>query len=158
AFVHDQQHNWADDELGVMRLCAQIFASALDRKRTDEALRERLRFEALLSSLSTRLIDAPVDRIDSVITDTLPVVGQAQRVGRVSVQLLDDKRERFLPNYEWCAEGVASFRQSMTGLPIAQFGWPLEQIAAGEAMLILRDEILPDAKMARMVMARDGFE
>ena len=156
-----RQRTWSEDELAAMRLAAQIFASALDRKRTDEALRERLQFESLLSGLSTRLIGAPVDHIDAAIENTLRAVVEEQKLGRAIVQLINDARTHFLPSYEWCAPGVDSFSKSMSGLPIAEFGWPLPQIAAGEAIVLYRSKLPPEAKSARMVFERDrqnGFE
>jgi transcriptional regulator with GAF, ATPase, and Fis domain len=150
-----RQRTWNDDELAAMRLAAQIFASAIDRKRTDEALRERLGFEHLLSGLSTRLISAPVEHIDAVIVDTLRAVVEEQKLGRAIVQLLNEPRTHFLPSYEACASGVDSFTKSMTGLPIAQFGWPLPQIAAGETVVVYRNDLPPQATSARMVFERD---
>ena len=150
-----RQRTWSEDELGGMRLAAQIFASALDRKRTDEALRGRLSFQHLLSALSTRLINAPIENIDVVIEGTLRAVVEEQNLGRAIVQLLNDERTHFMPSYEACAPGVDSFRKSMSGLPIAQFGWPLPQIAAGETVVIHRDALPPQATSARMVFERD---
>ena len=42
-----------------------------ERKQTEEALEDRLRFERLLSDLSARFVNMPPDRVDSEIEDGL---------------------------------------------------------------------------------------
>jgi GAF domain-containing protein len=47
------EYAWPDDLVERLNLLSQAFASALERKRVELSLAERLRFEKLLSSLST---------------------------------------------------------------------------------------------------------
>ena len=54
-----------------LQIVAQIFANAITRKRSDQALEERLRFEQFLTNLSATFIKQPPDRIDRVIDDSL---------------------------------------------------------------------------------------
>jgi transcriptional regulator with GAF, ATPase, and Fis domain len=157
AFSRVDPYNWTPEELATLRLVAEILANALERKRNDSALSDRLAFEEALSKIATRFISASVDAIDGAIEDALRVVGEALRYERTGVFLLDDKREHMALQFEWCAPGVTSFRASMSGMPIKQFGWPLNQIAAGRTVNIDRRALPPDAEAARRVLDRDGF-
>src|SRR5439155_24531274 len=141
-----------------LKLTAEILANALDRKRADLALSERLAFEEALSQMATRFIDASADATDGAIEDALRVMAQTLHYERTAVFLLDDKRERLGLQYEWCAEGVESFRASMTGLTIAEFGWPLDEIAGGKVMHLDRRTLPAKATRMRGVLDRDGFE
>jgi transcriptional regulator with GAF, ATPase, and Fis domain len=132
-------------------------AERVAKRSAEEDLHERLRFEALCAAVSTRLIHASPAELDSALIEVLRVVGEFQRFDRTLVMLLDDARERFLMSHEWCAPSVPSFSRATTGLPIAQFGWPLEQIRDGETMVLIRDQLPEFAKNARMVMERDSL-
>jgi transcriptional regulator with GAF, ATPase, and Fis domain len=149
---------WTGAELTGLRSLAEMFANALDRKRTDDALQARLRFEQLLAELSTRLIDAPIEDIDAEIQAGVRAIAQSQGFHRTLVQRLDEKHEYFLQTHEWCAEGVPSFREAMTGLPIQQFGWPLGLVLAGQTMIFTRDDIPREAANARTVVERAGVQ
>ncbi len=127
------------------------------KRSAEDALHERLRFEALCASVSTRLIHAGASEIDDALVDVLRAVGESQGFDRTLVQLLDETRERFMMSHEWCAPGIASFGKSTTGLPIVEFGWPLEQIRDGETVVLLRDRLPPSAVNAKRVMDRDGL-
>jgi len=148
---------WAPEGLATMRLVAEILSNALERKRNDSALAERLAFEEALSKIATRFISASVDATDGAIEDALRVIGETLHYERTAVFLLDDKREFMALAFEWCAPGVTSFRSSMSGLPIKQFGWPIDAIAAGQVVNIDRRKLPPDAHAARRVLDRDGF-
>ena len=157
AFTQCVPRVWTAEVLASLRLTAEILANAIDRQRHDDALRERLAFEEALSVMATRFISASVDAIDGAIEDSLRVLGQTLRYDRTAVFLLDDPREHMALRYEWCAPDVRSFRASMSGLKIKEFGWPISAIAAGQVVNIDRRKLPPDAVAARRVMDRDGF-
>jgi GAF domain-containing protein len=46
------ERTWPDELLPRLQLLSEVFAGALERRRAELALNERLRFEALLSELS----------------------------------------------------------------------------------------------------------
>jgi transcriptional regulator with GAF, ATPase, and Fis domain len=146
---------WSNEALACLRLAAEIFASAFDRRRADEALTERLRFDRLLAELSTRFINAPTDAFDAAITDALASIAQALSFDRTVVEFVDEAG-RFLQAYEWRASGVASFDTAKTHMPAGQFGWPISEIMAGKTVLISAEKIPPDAELARQVFARSG--
>ena len=64
-----EERAWPDNVVNGIRLVAQIIANALARKRAEESLESRLRFESLLSELSARFVNVRPDQIDSTIAD-----------------------------------------------------------------------------------------
>jgi transcriptional regulator with GAF, ATPase, and Fis domain len=154
-FTQGAPRRWSAEVLASLRLTSEILANAIDRKHNDSALGERLAFEEALSQIATRFISASVDAIDGAIEEALRVVGETLRYERTAVFLIED--ERMSIRYEWCADGVRSFRDSASGLTIREFGWPVSDIAAGKIVNIDRRTLPPDAVHARRVMERDGF-
>jgi transcriptional regulator with GAF, ATPase, and Fis domain len=113
-------------------------------------------FEDALSQLSARFIAASLDTIDGAVEEALRVVGETLRYERTAVFLLD--KGFFALSYEWCAPGVRSFKTMMSGLSIAEFGWPLSAVAAGEAVSLVRSELPAERANARRVLERDDLE
>ena len=156
AFTAVEPRQWSPEVLASLRLTAEILANALDRKRNDGALTERLAFEEALSQIATRFIAASTDAIDGAIEESLRVLGQTLRYERTAVFLIENARMGL--QYEWCADGVRSFRDSMAHMPIKEFGWPVTEIAAGKVVNIDRRALPPGADNARRVLDADGFE
>jgi PAS domain S-box-containing protein len=146
---------WSNETLACLRVAAEIFTSALDRKRTDDALAERLRFDQLIAALSTRFIDTPIDAVDNAITEALRAVAESLGFDRTVIEF-PDAEGRLLQAYEWRTEGVQTFSAARTQLPVKEFGWPVTEIMQGRTVVITADTIPPDAELAKQVFARSG--
>ena len=62
------ERTWPDELLPRLQLLSEVFAGALERRRAELALNERLRFEALLSELSAVFSGLPALEIDHEIS------------------------------------------------------------------------------------------
>jgi len=62
---------WPDELVGRLHLLSEAFASALERKRMDLSLAERLRFQRFLASLSVKLSNASAVNLDQDIQGAL---------------------------------------------------------------------------------------
>src|SRR5262249_50694192 len=94
------QRPFSDDEIHGLRLCARILASALDRKHADQRLDERLTFEGILRGISTRLIDAAPDEIDTVVTESLERIRSTMGFDRVTITMHDRATDRGVVTHE----------------------------------------------------------
>lgn len=65
------ERRWPDDLVGRLHLLSEAFASALERKRMELSLADRLRFQRFLSSLSFRLSHVSAATLDQEIRDAL---------------------------------------------------------------------------------------
>jgi PAS domain S-box-containing protein len=141
------------ETLGVIR---KLLTTAVDRKRAERTLEERLRFEEALSEISAKLVGRLGDSFDRTIIDAFGAVGRALEFDRVAVfDLTQDGRFFALAN-EWCAPGIERFARSTTGLPIDEFGWPLTELRRGRPIIFGPNEIPADALACRSVVQRDG--
>jgi PAS domain S-box-containing protein len=140
----------------MLEVVGELFTSALQRERVERGLVERLRFEEALSQIGARLIDASQESFEALVDDALRTVGQALEFERVLVFRLSTDRRFFNLAQEWCGPGQVSFRESLTGLPIDEFGWPVTEIREGRAVIFGPHDIPEGAESARRVLARDN--
>ena len=80
-----------------------------DRKRAEQALEERLRFEQLLTDLSATFINQPPDRIDGVIDDSLKRLLETLGHDRSSLAQFSEDRGHALVTHSCAVPGVEPF-------------------------------------------------
>lgn len=73
-------------------------------KRAEEALRQQLELKELISSISTNFINLSYFQIDDGINDALHEIGEFMGVDRVTISLINDKKE-VVPTYYWYRNG-----------------------------------------------------
>src|SRR5919204_3151511 len=71
------ERDWPDEFVERLRLLSAAFASALERKRMESVLAERLRFQRLLSDLSARFANVPALDFDQAVRGAFPGHGRA---------------------------------------------------------------------------------
>jgi signal transduction histidine kinase len=128
--VHDERE-WSDELVARLRLLSEAFASALERRRMEVSLAERLAFEKLLSSLSatfSKLWDAEFDR-------------QIEQGLRRIVDFLDVDRASLI---EFSRDGSAYRTWTIDGGTTAEgIPWTAALIQRGEVVALSRIEDLP---------------
>ncbi|RPH96610.1 PAS domain S-box protein [candidate division KSB1 bacterium] len=79
-----------------------------ERKRVEEALRKRLEFENLISTISTQFIHLAYHEIDAAIDDALQAIGKYAGVDRSYVFQFRADGRTMDNTHEWCADGISS--------------------------------------------------
>ena len=108
-------------------------------------------FGQLLTSLSTRFINMPVDAIDDSMTKALGEVGRYTQVDRCFIYQFASKQDGTASlTHEWCAPGIPSVKRLLQDIPLAPLTWTVARLTAGEIVHIPRVENLPpEAKPLR---------
>ncbi len=137
---------------------ALLEKQARDAKRAaEEALHERLRFEELMSALSTQLIHTHSNDIDAVLTQVLGVVGEFYRADRVVVRKLDAAQRTLDLTHQWSAPdttiGIAADSYSLDS-----FDWAVEQTWEDAFLLAHRDSVPPHIASLKPAMERAGMD
>ena len=116
-------------------LISFLLRQRAQRRRVQEQLAERLRFEAMLAGLSARFVNLPAERVDAEIKSVLASIGQGLNVDRVSVFALArrDQKLQLIHSHE-AAEIVAPPSE----VHFEQIPWITQQLLTGE-MLTLSD-------------------
>jgi transcriptional regulator with GAF, ATPase, and Fis domain len=148
-FATRAPREFSAEVLQCMRLTAEIIGSALDRKRTDAALRERLAFEETLSRVATRQVSASVDEIDRAIDDALHALAGALRY--VSASLVPpEELERFGAPKTELAAGRIEQHGDLTLVPLK-----VEERLVGSLAFLGSTATPSEAVRARLTLVGD---
>lgn len=129
--VHEEQI-WSDALVERLRLLNDAFASALERRRIEVSLAERLAFEKLLSSLSTTFSNLWAVDFDREIEQGL----------RRIVEFLDVDRGGLT---EFSRDGTVSRTWTVNGaVTMADIPWTAAALQRGDAVSFSRIDDLPD--------------
>jgi diguanylate cyclase (GGDEF)-like protein len=124
-----------------------------------EDLRNRIRFEDLITSVSTHFIHLPSERIDMGINYALRSLGDFAKVDRSYIFLFSPDGSRADNAYEWCAPGIAPRMQRLQGLDTARFPWFMERIRAlGIVRLGNLADLPAEAASERAEFASQGIQ
>jgi len=157
-WVEDQNLALRDDDGQVSRI-QSIVVDVTERKLAEDALRYRLEFEELVAGISNTFVNLPVDDIDRGIKQTLTRIGCFVDVDRSYVVVLHDNGTRLSQVYEWCAEGIESYKDHAQGLEIARFPWTVEQFVEGDALNVpCVGDLQGEATQAREAMEAAGVK
>jgi signal transduction histidine kinase len=120
------ERDWPDELVGRLRLLSEAFASALQRKRMELSLAERLRFQRLLSHLSARFGAVSDLDLDREIRDTLGALAGFLDVDRVTLLEFPERGDR----------GRSWALQEPMGPD--RFPWLIASVRAGTAVRLSR--------------------
>jgi PAS domain S-box-containing protein len=99
-----------------------------ERKQTEEALRERLQFEHLLSDLSARFVNMPPDQVDAKIEDGLRRIVEFFQVDRCELLRLLPGMASWQITHIACSGNVPTHPAGVK-LPSSLYPWAYEKLA-----------------------------
>jgi two-component system NtrC family sensor kinase len=104
---------------------------------------------ALISDTAHRLLNLPLEEMDSGIRAALALLGQHARAERCYVGLLSDDGSQLLEAYEWCAPGTEPMGlEAFRGKSTAAYAWTLRQFQAGQSVTVTDPSMLPPEAVA----------
>jgi signal transduction histidine kinase len=121
-------------------LIAALLAQRAHRRRAEQALAERLRFETLLAELSALFASRPSSEVDRHIEDALRRVVEELDVDRATVGQLARGSNKGEITHAWTRPGIPSLPNVLnTGL----LPWIVSRVRQGHAVSLARPEDLP---------------
>ena len=153
-----EERLWSEALVKRLQLVAQIFANAITRKRSEQALEERLQFEQLLADLSAAFINQPPDRIDGIIDDSLKRLLETLGHDRSSLAQFSEDRGPALVTHSCAVPGV---EPSPVGvLADDHVPWIVGQVRNGKTVFLkcLPDDLPPEAKKERQLSIATGIK
>jgi signal transduction histidine kinase len=138
------ERDWPDELVERLRLLSEAFASALERKRMESTLSERLRFQQLLSDLSARFANVPALDFDQAVHGALAAICDFLGVDRA--ELIE------FPAHEGAGNAWGLFGETdMTRIPSL-----IRRLQGGDVVRISRLDELPDIKSLVALPLRTG--
>ena len=136
------ERDWPDGLIERLRLLSEAFASALERKRMESALAERLRFQRLLTDLSARFANVSAVDFDHAVRGALGAIADFLGVDRAEL-------------VEFPGHGRAGNAWSLRGTTdMATIPWLVVKIQNGDVVRESRLDELPDIKSVVAVPLR----
>jgi signal transduction histidine kinase len=138
------ERDWPDELVERLRLLSEAFASALERKRMESTLADRLRFQRLLSDLSARFANvSPLD-FDQAVHGALAAIRDFLGVDRAEL-------------IEFPGHGGAGNAWSLFGGPdMTRVSWLMLRLQGGEVVRISRLDEVPDINALVALPLRAG--
>jgi signal transduction histidine kinase len=134
---------WSDELVKRLRLLSEAFANALERRRMEVSLAERLAFEQMLSSLSTTFSAVSAIDFDREIQGGLRRVVNALDLDRGA--LIECSRDTILARV-WTTDDE---------MRAGDFPWTMAQVQRGETIAWSRIDELPDQAAVDRRTARE---
>lgn len=148
---------WLSDVLTSMRLTVEIVASALERKRQDEQIRERLAFESLISSLSHDFVTASADELDRVVAHAIAAICKALGFERGVIYRRDANHAYLELWQEWLRPGVPSLRPHFTRLKRSEITGLPPQLVQGQAAILDVSQVAPEHHVVHRILGNFAF-
>jgi PAS domain-containing protein len=120
-------------------LLVRTIRYAIERKRTEEALRYRFEFEKLIATISTHFINISLDQIDRGINRALKAIGEFADADRS--YLFQFQQESGC--YEWERGADLSVAYPARNFGQREFSWLAEKLKQAETIRIQRIQELP---------------
>jgi PAS domain S-box-containing protein len=129
-----------------------LLVHRLRRKRAEQFLARQLRFEALISDISSEFINLPLSEIELGIQKSLVRLRDFLGVDRISIFELADKETSLRLRHSATVAGMATSREALSS---EDFPWLFAQIGRTEPVVISGLDDLPiDAKGERELFGK----
>jgi formate hydrogenlyase transcriptional activator len=135
---------WSNEDLFNFQRIGMVIAGALDRKRSQQMLEQRMRFETLITDLSARFVNIAADQVDREIEHALEQVREFFQVDRCALLGISPDRKRVHVTHTADAKGIERVSGDID-LTIL-FPWLYERVVLkGQPVCIARIEELPES-------------
>jgi PAS domain S-box-containing protein len=131
---------WPQDYIPRLRLLGEILVNSLQLAKTRQQLKDRLRFEELISDLSAGFVSISSDEIENQINKCLQQITEFFAADRCTLGLFSEDGTQLKRAFEYHLEGVEPGPVSISK---DQLPWYLAQLAKGKMVVFNRLEDLP---------------
>lgn len=146
----ERPQDWSPREVTQLRIVAEIFAAALDRKRSEKRLARQLSYEQRVAALSRRFLAAELDEIEDTIRDALGEAAELAGGDRAYLLSFGPSAEGMFSVFEWRGKGIPH-------APAQSLPWAAAKVTAGETLYVPRvAELPPEAHLERADLESRG--
>ncbi len=136
---------WPQELISRVQLLGEMIVNAIERNKSRLQIDEQLRFEGLISNLSSDFVNIPSDHVDDTIRKWLRTLVEFFQVDRCTIGLFSNESNRLSTTYNYQVSGADSPPPSAT---TEQLPWYFGQLIAGKDVIINRVEDLPPDALA----------
>jgi PAS domain S-box-containing protein len=127
-----------------------------ERKQAEKELAERLRFERMISDLSTDFVKLSLDEVDGEINKGLRLIAEFFDADRCSIGLFSEDRAQLALAFEYHSAGAEPAPEFLLK---EQIPWYMEQLIRGNTVVINRvEDFPPEARNERRLCLNKGMK
>lgn len=134
---------WQPPTIQLLTIVGEMIAGALDKKRLDEKLAARLRFEKFIAELGVKLIHFDTDHLDQKIESSIGIIGDYLEADRCYLMKADVADDRVYVTHEWTRLGIPAVKERLQQVPIRSNAYVSDALDRGEVVTIPDVEALP---------------
>jgi signal transduction histidine kinase len=123
-----------------------------ERKRSADAIQQRLKFEETIAKVSSRFVG--ISDIDKAINDSLADIGRLNQASRGYLFLLHSENNIMDRTHEWYADGVSPLKNGLKSIPYKIFPDWMAKLSNGEAIHIVDASKMPDTNEKQMLLSQ----
>jgi two-component system, cell cycle sensor histidine kinase and response regulator CckA len=113
------------------------------RKKSEETFSRTQAFARQVKALSNELINLPYGQIDSLINNTLKLIGELAQADRSYIFQFSNDLRLMDNTHEWCAEGIEPEISRLQKLPTETVAWWMAKITNNKVINIARVADMP---------------
>jgi PAS domain S-box-containing protein len=113
-----EKGNVIKNRQGFIEFLDGFFIDITQRKLAEEKLMHLNELQAVLMKISSEFVNAPLEKIDQYINESLLLIGNYVDADRVYVFDYNYEKNICINTYEWCKEGVDPQIQNLQELPL----------------------------------------
>ena len=136
-----------------------IYRDITHFKQNEDKLEFRLKFEELITQLSSKFISLQWNDVDKEIDEALGMIGSFILADRSYVFLFNDN-DKFMSNtHEWVSEGITAEKNNLQCVPTDIFPWWMKKLQKHECIYIpCVKDLPPEASAEKDILQPQGIK
>jgi diguanylate cyclase (GGDEF)-like protein/PAS domain S-box-containing protein len=135
-FICEMKINPLTNKNGEIYAYIGIQRDITEKKKQQEELKNQLKFQKALATISTDLLDINAANIGSKINSALKTIGHFFEIDRSYIFQFFDNKNKMSNTYEWCAQNINSEKENLQNLSTARFSWWMSKLAQNDCINI----------------------
>ncbi|MGD2099470.1 MAG: PAS domain S-box protein [Desulfobacterales bacterium] len=136
-----------------------IVTDISERKRAEEELQYRLKFQNLITRVSSQFVNLHPAQIDDEIDHTLRHIGEFAEADRSYVFQFSNDQKSISCTHEWCADQIEPTIERIQDTPVDVFQWSMTRFLNGNMLTIPRvADLPPEADSLKTELVQQGIQ
>ena len=129
---------------------------ARERRMAQEALQHRLKFETLISSISTQFVNVEPEQLDADINAAMGRVAEFVGADRSYLYSYSEDGKLATVSHEWDADAERRRKIKPVSFAVSMFPWTFQALRDAESLSIDTDSLPPEAQAERVMYEQAG--
>ncbi len=126
------------------QMVAGFVRDITQQKKAQKELDYRYNFESLVTKISAKFINLPLDALEQGLNNTLKQICEFLDFDRAFLVLLSNENNDGSIHHEWFKPGIDSIKDVYQNVPFVDFPWFMNKIKNNELIIIKKPDNIPE--------------